>query len=242
MNLDINEVAEAIGIPIEQWAGNCFGIACAMVEAGIVEGTALYGHWIGPIHPRSYFSSRAGHRFCQHGWIETEDGEVVDPTRWAFENKDPYIYIGIEEDSDVTPCQHCGHIGDEHTGNFFSECKVEGCDCPDYEREVWPYDEGGNRLRCAMRKPLPDPNDGEREFELDVSPPALSHVLQLLNEAQPLFTSRQLHWIATLPYDDLGPWVSEIYAAYNKLSHFKAYIPLDNRLRAERETQRKEIP
>jgi len=58
--IDPIEAAEVIGIPLSEWRGNCYWIATAFVEAGLVpEGsTAVYGHWTGPIAERSYFADR----------------------------------------------------------------------------------------------------------------------------------------------------------------------------------------
>jgi len=42
-------VAQAIDLPIERWTGNCFAVASKAVDAKLVAGTAVYGHWRGPI-------------------------------------------------------------------------------------------------------------------------------------------------------------------------------------------------
>jgi hypothetical protein len=31
-------------------------------------------------------------RVVRHGWVETPDKLIIDPTRWVFEGKKPYIY------------------------------------------------------------------------------------------------------------------------------------------------------
>ncbi|WP_217648976.1 hypothetical protein, partial [Paracidovorax wautersii] len=35
-----------------------------------------------------------GKSVVRHGWIECDDGSLVDPTRWVFEGAEPYIYFG----------------------------------------------------------------------------------------------------------------------------------------------------
>jgi hypothetical protein len=82
-------VAKKIGIPLNEWAGNCYGIVTAMIEQGIMEGESVYGHYHGPIDSESLFKNRI---WTQHGWIIQKDGTIVDPTRWVFENGAPYIY------------------------------------------------------------------------------------------------------------------------------------------------------
>lgn len=90
----LEEAEEAIGIPADKWAGRCYEIASAFVKAGIVVGKPRYGHFVGKVSPDGYFGSRSNHSFVRHGWIDIGDDEVVDPTRFAFENKSPYIYCG----------------------------------------------------------------------------------------------------------------------------------------------------
>ena len=96
MNIDPEQAAKVINMTVEKWAGRCYGIASSFVQSGLLpEGSvAVYGHWVGPVSEDSYFGSRAGHPFVQHGWCALPDGRVCDPTRFAFEAKNPYVYIG----------------------------------------------------------------------------------------------------------------------------------------------------
>jgi hypothetical protein len=94
MKISVKQVEKAIGIPSIAWIGNCYSISYSMVQSGIVEGKAVYGHWTGPISKYNPFYSVSQVGFCRHGWIIKEDGEIVDPTRWVFEGKTPYIYVG----------------------------------------------------------------------------------------------------------------------------------------------------
>lgn len=87
--------AERIGIPLESWPGNCFAIATALVESGIVRGRAVYGAYLGPIAPGTLFSNRPG-GMTNHGWIETPDGHIVDPTRWVFSGTAPRLAVLLQ--------------------------------------------------------------------------------------------------------------------------------------------------
>ena len=41
---DIEQVAEIIGIPCQDWKGRCYEISCAIVNADLVlDGIAVYG-------------------------------------------------------------------------------------------------------------------------------------------------------------------------------------------------------
>ena len=95
--MDISDIVKEIGIPIENWEGNCYGIACAIVEHGLVEGKAQYGHWLGPVAPGSMFDR--GIPFARHGWVQCNGDMILDPTRWVFEGAEPYIWIGPNDGS-----------------------------------------------------------------------------------------------------------------------------------------------
>lgn len=91
------EVAKRIDIPLDRWPLNCFAVAQACVEAGVLPGRAVYGMYFGPVAEASPFADKA---LARHGWIEAAelDGNarlVIDPTRWVFEAAEPYIYHGV---------------------------------------------------------------------------------------------------------------------------------------------------
>ena len=93
--MEIKQVAEQIGIAPREWEGNCYSIACKITKAGLVEGIPRYGHWLGPVVSGSIFDK--GMPFVRHGWIEQENGMIVDPTRWVFEGVEPYIWSGLDD-------------------------------------------------------------------------------------------------------------------------------------------------
>lgn len=206
----LQQCVDAIEIPIEGWAGNCYAIACAIVSAGLVEefnGVAVYGHWGGDVHPDSHFAECEGRPFVQHGWILLEDGRIMDPTRWGFDAKEPYLFIG--------------HNSGE-------------------------YDEGGNKWRDAMMEPPPSWNKDDSQYEINkhvLKTDAWNHVERLLNctdgycdDDVPIgqFCGAQLFWLANCPYSVLQPHASEVYRALERCG-MKAFIPMDNYRRAERE-------
>lgn len=92
--LTLARVEKKLGIPAAEWEGRCFEIASAIVDAKLVKGRAIYGHWLGPIAKGSIFYSRRHLGFCHHGWIELPNGNVLDPTRWTFEMVPPYLFEG----------------------------------------------------------------------------------------------------------------------------------------------------
>jgi len=90
----INVIAKFIGVPdLMDWKGNCYGIASKIVNDEVIDDNcrAIYGHYLGPISRTSMFKDRIGMPFVPHGWIELSNGDIIDPTRWVFEDEKPYI-------------------------------------------------------------------------------------------------------------------------------------------------------
>ena len=92
----IKEIERRIKWPAARWAGNCYGVAVTIFKAKLVPAKShvRYGVWHGPIDAGSQFAGRA---FTHHGWIELPDGRIYDPTRFVFEGKPPYIWIGSND-------------------------------------------------------------------------------------------------------------------------------------------------
>lgn len=101
LSFTVAQVEKAIGIPAAKWKGRCFEIASAMVRAKLVRGTPVYGHWIGPITRTSHFADRRTLGFTNHGWVLVDEPTqlIVDPTRWVFEDRAPYIFVGSGADT-----------------------------------------------------------------------------------------------------------------------------------------------
>jgi len=232
------ECEKALGEKAEKWVARCYEISCRIVEAGLVDGEAVYGHWTGDIAPGSHFSDR-GKRlpFVQHGWILLKDGRVLDPTRWVFEKVEPYLYIGEEPDHwSVTPCANCKLLKEEHRDDGPED------QCEMFEVEPWPYDEGGNRWREAMTRgqPAPVPEGPRRKTGIHGFTDAW--VASLLGEQSAAeLTVNQLFYLANLSYvtikQAVGPdGVKMIYNAICDLDETAiSFIPMDNALRARRE-------
>jgi len=85
----MDEIGKIIGIPISEWPGKCHEIADLLLKHKIVDGRLQYGMYCGPISNKSIFAGRV---MAHHGWIRNK-GTIIDPTRWVFENKEPYIYF-----------------------------------------------------------------------------------------------------------------------------------------------------
>lgn len=238
---------KAIGVAAERWKGRCFEIASAIVAAKLVRGTAVYGHWLGEVNRKSFFYHEPKRPFIQHGWILLADSRVLDPTRWVFEAKAPYLFVGEPPDDwDINPCRNCGLLKEEH--NLVREGYRDLDDCGHYEIEHWPYDEGGNRWRAAFIRPPPAPKPGDKRipfFEHMERRTAeyvgeLGELFRFSETAEPFpdLTVEQIFWLANLPYDELMKLggedaIRDVYSAICQTG-YGAAIPMDNRLRAER--------
>lgn len=243
----VSAVTKIVGDVPDKWKGRCFEIASIVANSGLLpEAVAVFGHWTGLIQPQSFFSDRRNLGWTNHGWIVLPGGIVVDPTRWVFENAQPYIFVGqhdegsecvdFEAAEDEVTCVHCDHVVEEHAkGGLFRPCRL----C------AWPYDEGGNKVRAAFQRPPPDlkhpRQQGGKRVRLSAllgEPLAFARVLlihQLLPSDPQAFTLDQVAWLANAPYDTLGQHVGPIYAAI-KRAGYGAHVPMDNMARALRES------
>ena len=186
----IQEIEEAISIPTERWVGNCYGVATALVESGLVEGTPRYGLYWGEIADSARVFG--GRSITHHGWIEHDDGTITDPTRWVFEDVEPYLWHG--------------------------EATEE-------------YDMGGNKLRMATigDTPLFDPEAQAKDIPDDsMITLGLEHIMgEALDPDMKKITIEQLHWLAHLSPEALGPPAKPIYTWLNEIK-LKGLIPIDN--------------
>jgi hypothetical protein len=231
---------KAIGEPASAWVARCYEISCKIVEAKLVPGgAAVYGHWLGPIAPRSHFADRANTGFVPHGWIYVEnEGLVIDPTRWAFEARTPYLFSGYEPEETTTPCKHCEMLQCEHDWLGAND------ECGMYEPALWPYDEGGNCWRAAVArgKPVPKPKKDDKRLALKLSTDVATFVGGLLGQPDGArATAEQIFYLANLPYQQIAGAIGyravrEIYEAIcDAGSYFIEFIPIDNRTKAKRE-------
>lgn len=96
-DVTIAQVEQAADLPAEKWHGQCYGIACIVADL-LDGGTAVYGHYTGDVDEEGYWRRRAHAPFIQHGWVLLSDGRILDPTRWSFENREPYLALITEDD------------------------------------------------------------------------------------------------------------------------------------------------
>jgi hypothetical protein len=87
---------EAVTGPPATWEGQCYGVACALAK--LVEGEAVYGHYLGPVANTGYWSAHAHRPFIPHGWVLLDDGRILDPTRWSFLAVEPELAVIDEND------------------------------------------------------------------------------------------------------------------------------------------------
>jgi hypothetical protein len=225
----LEECVRVLGPP-KGWKGHCYSVACTLNRELGLGWREVYGHYLGRVHPKSYFGKRARILpFQNHGWLELPDGRVFDPTRWVFENAPPYLYVSdppcgcfafenaSDDEYDVPVC-HCGHVQEEH--GALGECLVG----PGEE-----YDEGGDRFRQRLedRHPPPAYDPAARKCPLALAGPAADFVTFLYGTAPQLLTLDQVFHLANLSRAMLGPCAGAVYRAVEAAGH-GAFLPLDN--------------
>lgn len=231
------ECEKAIGERAQAWVARCYEVSCAIVSAKLVDGVAVYGHWLGDVAPGSHFANRARALFVPHGWILLDDSRVLDPTRWVFENVEPYLYVGEPPDPWGTePCENCRLLKEEHRdGGPEDQCDM-------YEPPRWPYDEGGNRWREAITagRPVPVANGPLKKVALaGFAKTWLGGVLGVPDASK--LSANQLIYVANMSYDvvkrAVGPdGLRMIYEAIVDFDDTSiAWLPIDNLTRARRE-------
>jgi hypothetical protein len=195
--------------PAREWAGRCYEIATACVEKGFVEGVAVYGHWIGKIHPRSHFRDRRGLPFVRHGWVHVQGNPnlIFDPTRWTFTAEDPFLYFGPNKD--------------EYDEGGDTWRKALRPPCPRFDPEA---------LRIYKLTTTVLAAEAWTHVEALLGP---NYLIDLDGHEPGELTVDQLFWLANAPYATLQPHARAIYRAIeNTVGH--AAIPIDNYRRAER--------
>jgi len=204
MTIDPKKVAKTIGMPLKRWPGNCFAIASQMVKHKIISGTAVYGHWLGPIAENSFFAPKAHLGFVQHGWVQRPDGSIVDPTRYVFEAVKPYVYEG--------PSDHY-----DEGGNRF-RMAVLGAP-PKFD----PDEEQIEITKTDL--PTPAWKHVERILKLDDA---------YYEGVEPGTVTRdQLIWLARVSPNLLMQHALAVYRCLYR-HDLLAFVPLDNRLMVER--------
>lgn len=214
--LTLAAVTRAMGAPPPQWKGQCTAVCSHVLEAGLVEGDLIHGMWVGEFSPKGYFASRAHMGMTQHTWILLKDGvTIVDPTRWVFEAKRPYIFVS--KDVLTEPYDEGGaRVKESQLLRF---------------RVPWPEDGvfGGTSKKPSNLREL-------------VSAATLEALLLLIEGYDPgaskttlaKCTPFQLMWLGSMPYHWYGDVVaSDLYLALDKLGR-RAVVPIDSWHRAER--------
>lgn len=209
----LSELADACGVPLERWPGSCYAVAVALVRSGLLPSgsRAVYGLWRGPIAPTGHFGARAGIPFTGHGWVELPSGQVLDPTRWVFEDVPGYLYVGADPVSDDPDTR------------------------ASLERDRACYDEGGGRLRAATLPPFPaaDPTDTTHRRMSTLPPPEVLSLLVGHGYVSGPLTVQQAMWLANLPVDLLGELADPAYGWLEECG-LLAFVPIDNLMKVRR--------
>lgn len=97
-DLTIEMLEDAYGHRSEEWHGACSQLTHVAIHV-LGYGSYAYGHFLGDVDPNGHWTPN-GMNIQRHAWVVLDGGRILDPTRWSFENVDPYIYIGQGDDYD----------------------------------------------------------------------------------------------------------------------------------------------
>lgn len=209
-DLTIEMMVEASG-PTETWEGQCYGMACIAAELLGGDATAVYGHYLGEVSPDGYWFRKTGCSFIQHGWVLLPDGRVLDPTRWSFENVEPYLYLG---EADVY----------DEGGNAFRQA-LRGPPPP------WRWDPDDSMVTPVNLQTVTSRADSVYRVIVRILGPDEVRFGKWL-----VITREQLFYVANTHYEMLAPSQAALYKAFEAAGYAEA-VPFDNRARAEREAK-----
>lgn len=205
--MSVEDIAQAIGLPVEQWPGNCYAVAVKMNEKLQLGLTPCYGHFSGWVHRASMFSPRMQSMgVVNHGWLATDDGVIVDPTRFVFENQPAGIYIGREHSADY-----------ERGGNSALDRMLGGRPRPAFdptqELKILPVLAAEHASACAW---------------------VIDQLEQSRARPQHCAMTAELFWLCNRPPQwmvatDGQPMAAPFYRLAQALG-FGAFIPIENRL------------
>lgn len=189
---------------LTRWVGNCYGVASKIVREQIIDDNcrAVYGHYLGPVSSNSHFSDRMGLPFIHHGWIVLSNGDIIDPTRWAFEAKEPYI-AHLDSMDDIAVEEY------DEGGNLW--IKTHERPAPKYRKRdrQFPFvinDVEGKSYIIDLLA------DGRKEEEIEE------------------ICLDQIFWLANLSLDTLGIYAGAVYTYIKNMGQI-CCIPIDNKIR-----------
>lgn len=100
VRLDMEKALSIVGVPPEDWGGKCHQVSSAL--APYMNGKVRRGYYLGPPPEPGTYWAKIG--LGQHSWIELEDGQVCDPTRFSFRGGEPELWVGPADEYDIGGC------------------------------------------------------------------------------------------------------------------------------------------
>lgn len=195
------DVSNAINVDLSQWPKNCYSIAQATLECGILDTFQqkygklflTYGQYHGDFSATSIFANRP---IARHGWLESPLGHIVDPTRYVFLDQAPHLWAGVIDDYDLSGAR----------------IREKMSPSPPIIRET-----DSNLLKIPLNNPS----------SLAVFDRILKNANQEIEKSGQIELCH-LMWIATRPLEILGKNAPMIVNAIDMMG--KSYfVPIDNR-------------
>jgi hypothetical protein len=213
--ISLKQAEKALGEPAEKWEARCFEIAARLVDKGVVDGIAVYGHYRGPIQKESRFFAKSGAGFVQHGWVVLpRGGGIVDPTRWCFEYASPYIFEWTRSST---------HPDYDEGGNIFRA---------EMRPPVPLFDPLEKYFDFSHKDAMDSKTWNFVEKYLELNDYCYHETMHDEDLSVGVFSQSQVHWLATAPLQELGEHAKGVYKALKKKG-LVGLIPIDNFRRVE---------
>jgi hypothetical protein len=183
----------------QDWRGACHAVACKLISYGLMPpgSKARYGFYYGKVEPNNGIFNH--HKPMQrHGWIELDNQQALDPTRWVFEAEDGWL--------NKRPCIW---LSDQPNPS-------------DYDVGMRRL-----RAMMRRPPPAFTPEKAFKGvFYEAIGEGAYAFLCQLAESKGGVLDTDQLFWLANADPDDLTPWAEVFYRGLDRINR-KLWVPKD---------------
>lgn len=190
---------------LDEWADNVYTVAAELGGSLKTSATVVSGHYRGPI-VADKFKRFASVGFVSSSWLRTEDGTIIDPVRWIYEGKDPYIFVAAPSEP--------GHSDYDADREILRSALPSPCPPANVSEEIimgcTSHDAPVLRRDCEV-------DSAKLGTRLDVSDDAWKFLRSLSTNIVPAgVNAAQAEWLVNLPQELLGDFADEICVAIEK--------------------------
>lgn len=215
-NLTIQDIEYYTQLPRDKWHGNCPTTSNAAHEMLLANPAnphfrRVYGHYTGDVCDDGYWAHRSGLPFQAHWWLISEDGTIVDVSRWSFLNREPSVAIIKPDDPRYAEY-------DEGGNSFRQVLRTRVSPPPKAELE--------DKLQALSLKKT-EVVEVVLQALIPEAPVTVDRALNLV-----VLTTAQMFWISGVNYNAAPEAIARLYAIFENAGR-GALIPIDNMRRAK---------